>query len=145
MDRRRTEAFEVLGIPVDSDADAVAHAYRRLARVTHPDVSAEPEAAARFAALAAAYRLASQVDAVTEGSASARRPGMRYPGSAYGREPGYGDPTSDWARGWGSVPQWPIALWPNRSGRPRPGVPIVAGPVFISPARRPGNGEVRGG
>lgn len=145
MERRRAEAFRVLGIPVDSDADAVVHAYRRLARVTHPDVSADPEAADRFAALAAAYRLASQAAAVAAGSASADRSGLRYEGSAYGSDPGDGGPASDWALGWGLVPGWSIPLGPTPRRRQRQDAPIVAGPVFISPARRTGHGEVRGG
>jgi hypothetical protein len=145
MDRRRTEAFQVLGVPADSDAEAVAHAYRRLARLTHPDVSADPEAAARFATLAAAYRLASQAAAVAGGSGSTERSGLRYQGSASGREPGCGDPTSDSARGWGPVPGWSMPLGPTPRHRPRQGAPIVAGPVFISPAGSPGHGEVRDG
>ena len=49
MDSRRIQAFGVLGIPADSDQNAVAHAYRKLARATHPDVSNDPDAADRFA------------------------------------------------------------------------------------------------
>ena len=60
MDRRRVEAFGVLGIPADSDRDAVVHAYRSLARATHPDVSDDPDAADRFATVAAAYQLVSK-------------------------------------------------------------------------------------
>jgi hypothetical protein len=51
-------ALAALGLSDDADRDAVAHAYRRLARATHPDVSDSPDAAARFAALTAAYRRA---------------------------------------------------------------------------------------
>ena len=54
------EAFHMLGVPLDSDREALGHAYRRLARATHPDVSADPEAEQRFAALTDAYRLACQ-------------------------------------------------------------------------------------
>lgn len=127
MDRTRAEAFQVLGIPVDSDADAVLHAFRRLARVTHPDVSADPQAGDRFASLAAAYRFASQAAAGAGSSASADRSGLR-----------------------GSVPSRPMS-WGSTPRRRRPhDAPIVAGPVFISPARRTGDeqagqGEVRGG
>jgi hypothetical protein len=46
-------------VPVGSDAATVVRAYRRLARTTHPDVSSEPDAAGRFAALAAAFAVAS--------------------------------------------------------------------------------------
>ena len=58
MDRRAVEAFQLLGIPRDSDRSAIAHAYRRLARAIHPDVSADADAAERFASLAEAYRIA---------------------------------------------------------------------------------------
>ena len=60
MDGRLDEALKVLGIPAGSGREAVASAYRRLARATHPDVSPEPDAAARFAAVTAAYRVVCQ-------------------------------------------------------------------------------------
>ena len=60
MDGRLDEALKVLGIPAGSDHETVASAYRRLARATHPDVSPEPDAAARFAAVTAAYRVVCQ-------------------------------------------------------------------------------------
>ena len=146
MDKRRADAFQVLGIPADSDTDAVAHAYRRLARVTHPDVSADPAAADRFATLAAAYRLATQAAEVAGGSASADRSGLRYDGSAYRNEHAAGGPTSDWAlEWWGSVPDWSMRLGPTPRRRHRQGAPIVAGPAFISPIRHTGHGEVRDG
>lgn len=46
----------VLGLAVDADRDAVIRAYRRLAKECHPDLSAAPDAAARFDAVTAAYR-----------------------------------------------------------------------------------------
>src|ERR1044072_8228810 len=58
MDRRAIEAFELLGIPEDSDRNTIAHAYRQLARTTHPDVSADRDASERFAILTEAYRIA---------------------------------------------------------------------------------------
>jgi hypothetical protein len=57
MSRSLEEALSVLGVAANSDPETVARAYRRLARATHPDVSPEPDAAQRFAAVAAAYRL----------------------------------------------------------------------------------------
>ena len=63
MDRRAIEAFQLLGIPRDSDRSAIAHAYRRLARAIHPDVSADANAAERFANLAEAYRIATMTPA----------------------------------------------------------------------------------
>ena len=64
------EAFRLLGIPQDNDRDAIAHAYRRLARTTHPDVSDQADAAKQFADLAEAYRVARMA------------PGVRPPGRA---------------------------------------------------------------
>ena len=51
-------ALAVLGLAAGADRDQVTSAYRRLARATHPDVSPTPDAAARFAAVANAYRRA---------------------------------------------------------------------------------------
>ena len=45
MNRRAVEAFQLLGIPRDSDRNTIAHAYRQLARATHPDVSSDADAA----------------------------------------------------------------------------------------------------
>lgn len=56
---RLEEAYRLLGVPADSDLERVAEVYRRLARATHPDVSADRDASARFAALASAYHLVS--------------------------------------------------------------------------------------
>lgn len=82
MNRRAVEAFQLLGIPRGSDRNTIAHAYRQLARATHPDVSSDADAAERFANLAEAYRIAtteparrsvgSDVDEVP-----VRRPGAR--------------------------------------------------------------------
>jgi len=69
MDRRAIEAFELLGIPEGSDRDTIARAYRRLARTTHPDVSADRDASERFASLTEAYRIAASAPAQT-GAAS---------------------------------------------------------------------------
>lgn len=60
MDDEHRAAFELLGIAVTSDREVVHRAFRRLARTVHPDVSADPEAAQRFTALAAAHQLASE-------------------------------------------------------------------------------------
>jgi len=63
MNDQLDEALNVLGIPADSSRETVTSAYRRLARATHPDVSPDPDAAERFATVAAAYRVVSGVPA----------------------------------------------------------------------------------
>lgn len=105
MDGRHVAARRLLGVPADSDPAAVAQAYRRLARATHPDVSADPEAAKKFAALAAAYRLLSAAPPAPpalrdETAPPAHRP---RPPQAFGVDPGASQP------------------------------PLVAGPVRIRP------------
>jgi hypothetical protein len=70
MEGQVKEALEVLGIPADSDRQRVTDAYRRLARLTHPDVSSAPDAAERFAMVTAAYRL------LTAAFVDARNPGQ---------------------------------------------------------------------
>lgn len=76
MESRRIEAFRVLGIPADSDRVAVAHAYRRLALATHPDVSSDPLAAERFVTLTEAYKVAAEASPATaEHPAAAPRVG----------------------------------------------------------------------
>ena len=54
-------AWAVLGVPAGPTSDQVTRAYRRLARSTHPDVSTNADAAARFDDVTNAYRLAVEV------------------------------------------------------------------------------------
>lgn len=128
MDSRRSAAFRLLGIPADSDREAVAQAYHRLARLTHPDVSADPEAAQLFTALTAAYRLACEVPQPEAETAPSERP------PAPTRSETLADPVAaDWIWSSGVAAQ----MWP------RP--PIVAGPVRIRPSTRAAGGEGRDG
>lgn len=108
MDSRHSEAFRVLGIPVDSDRATVARAYRRLALATHPDVSGDPVAAERFAALTAAYQLATEASPATASAATTSLGATTAP----------------------EAPRRPVRS-PWASVRQRP--PIVAGPVSIRP------------
>lgn len=123
MEGRLVQAFRLLGVPVGSDRELVVEAYRRLARHTHPDVSADPTAADRFAALTDAYRLASQAAppatiAVARGTATGR------PSTPPDRSPSAERPLPR------TKPTTPHAgAWSVR------GAPIVAGPVVISPIR----------
>lgn len=128
MDITRRAAFRLLGIPAGSDMEAVVHAYRRLARVTHPDVSRDPEAADRFATLTAAYRLASQPPA--QGHASAVEPGLDARASAQTRE----DLVDRWeAPRWVLSDESPMFLLSGPPTRWRQRPPIFAGPVMVNP------------
>jgi hypothetical protein len=141
MDRSRAEAFRVLGIPVDSDRDAVARAYRTLARATHPDISDDPDAADRFATVAAAYRLVSRDPATASITARIHAPGPGDGGWARGPA-GVEDGTA-----WG-VPvggSWGSPMVTVLRGRGHGQAVIVAGPAWVSPPRGPESGEVRGG
>ena len=51
---KRGEAAFLLGVPVDADSDTVRHAWRRWARIAHPDVGGDP---AYFTQLDAARRI----------------------------------------------------------------------------------------
>ncbi len=55
LDRLQTP-YDVLGIEVGADVEAVRQAYRALARVHHPDLSADPVSADLFHQITEAYR-----------------------------------------------------------------------------------------
>jgi hypothetical protein len=54
--------YAVLSVPSTATDDEIKTAFRRLARVTHPDVNREPDAAERFIALQAAYEVLADPD-----------------------------------------------------------------------------------
>lgn len=55
-----SDAYEVLGVARESDAETIKRAYKKLARELHPDRAPnEPEAVARFKAVNAAYAILS--------------------------------------------------------------------------------------
>ena len=132
MDNGRREAFRLLGVPANSDRTTLAHAYRRLALETHPDVSADPRAADRFVVLADAYRLASRPPSADPGSAAPATPGTSVrPGRAAGGvgpdEEARTDRSARARAFWISTSVVGVA----------PGPPIVAGPVMVRPAGSP--------
>lgn len=49
--------YELMGVSRDASADDIRHAYRRLARKYHPDVSKEPDAEDRFKEIGEAYEV----------------------------------------------------------------------------------------
>lgn len=124
MVQRLEEAWQILGIPANSDPEQVVEAYRRLARATHPDVSADPDAAARFATLTWAYKL---VSATARSERPAGRP------QEGGDLPRTHHPTAATAAGGGAgfvdaQPRTGASPY-LRAGTDRP--PIVAGPVLV--------------
>lgn len=125
MDNQRDAALKVLGVPVDSDRATVTSAYRRLARSTHPDVSPDPDAAEKFATVAAAYRVVCGVPLSEPRLPAADAPRSTYPMS---RRPGRIPP--------GMSPFAPARSWW--------GPPIVAGPVLVHWARPEAGGSVDG-
>ena len=133
VERRRLEAYRLLGIPAGSDRETVAHAYRRLARTIHPDVSRDPKTADRFAILTEAYRLVTEepptpVAPATPGNS--HRPAQASGGNQRGEE-------------------WLAPAWATIRAVSQPSAgdvsghcpPIVAGPVLIRPlGAAPGRG-----
>lgn len=135
MSKQLREALEVLGIPADSDYERATHAYRRLARVTHPDRSAAPDAAERFATVAAAYRLVSGsfVPAQSDEGMAASAPGDLSPRRHRG---GRGTLSG---HVWTATPDRAWSDWPSQvSPYLRTGLwdrsSIVAGPVMVRQA-----------
>jgi DnaJ domain len=133
VERRRLDAFRLLGIPAGSDRETVAHAYRRLARATHPDVSRDPKTADRFAILTEAYRLATEEPpppVAPASPASSARPAPASGGVERGEE---------WR-----APTWAMVravTLPSSGDVPGHGPPLVAGPVLIRPpGAAPGRG-----
>jgi curved DNA-binding protein CbpA len=53
--KQAADPYKTLQVDPEAEDEVIAAAYRRLARKYHPDVAAEPEAAARMAALNAAW------------------------------------------------------------------------------------------
>lgn len=50
-----TDYYEILGIPVNSSIDEIKKAYRKNARLYHPDINPSPDAKDRFICITEAY------------------------------------------------------------------------------------------
>src|SRR4051794_1786118 len=116
-DPRVRAAWAVLGLGADPDLAEITRAYRRQARDTHPDVSATPDAVARFEALSDAYQVA--VEGTRQAEAAPPRPAFR-PQPAPRRPFTEGTPDDRWGN----------ALRHDSA-------PLVAGPVRVQPSPAP--------
>ncbi len=140
-------ALALLGLAAGADRDQVTSAYRRLARATHPDVSSTPDAAARFAAVANAYRRAVEATRGQETEPPSTDTTPRERSSTSGTEPASAQ-EDVWI--YASTPMvqdrfctdaaesiLPMSSH-GRPGRghssPLGGAAIVAGPVHVRPA-----------
>lgn len=114
----------------------ITRAYRRLARAAHPDVTGLADAATggRFAAISDAYRrlraAQAAADRATADRAAADEAREAQPESTRPAVRDVVRPTADGGRAWA----------PRYAAAPllRPGPPIVAGPVVVSPLPVPG-------
>lgn len=70
----RTTHYSILGVEPDATAAQIKRAYRALAKVHHPDVSAAADSAKQFAKLAAAYETLSDPAARRAYDQSLREP-----------------------------------------------------------------------
>ena len=145
MERTRIDAFRQLGIPVGSDRDTVVHAYRRLARAIHPDVSTDPAAADRFATLTEAYRLASEALPANPDPAGAGGADRRHAASAPAPERAPSDhrPAPWVLMGTADMPVASAGLVGLAPRWRR--APIVAGPVLVRPIHHHARAEASDG
>ena len=65
----RDDPHSLLGVSRDASKADIKAAYRKLALLLHPDVSDEPDATARFAAVVAAYTALTDGERATDGDA----------------------------------------------------------------------------
>jgi len=82
----KRDYYEILGVPRDSDENAIKSAYRRLARQFHPDVSKADDAEERFKEVNEAYEVLSD----TEKRQRYDRFGHSATQGGYGQGPGAG-------------------------------------------------------
>ena len=90
--------YQTLGVARDASADDIKHAYRKLARKFHPDVSKEPDAEARFKEIGEANEVLKD----PEKRATYDAVGTRRDEQAMGRPPGAGgdsQPPPGWDAG----------------------------------------------
>src|ERR1700722_12663533 len=62
MSTTERDYYELLGVSRDANEQEIKKAFRQLARQLHPDVSVEPESAARFREVSEAYEVLSNAE-----------------------------------------------------------------------------------
>jgi hypothetical protein len=140
MTDRRTAlvaARHLLGVSPHAHAGQVTRAYRLQARRLHPDVNPDADAAIRFQALQAAYRISLQAAReLARDRAEPPRPPT---------PPDDGTPPAASGASTGVVPAGPVDVRPQSRNAARW---LIAGPVHVGPSRSPsespdGNGRRR--
>lgn len=96
--------YAILGVPPTASVDEIRLAYRRQARVFHPDLSAEPDAEERFKEVNEAYEILANSD---------KRKAYDYFTSGAGDDPSASQ-----------VPPEPPSPWPAGPSAPPPGGPM---------------------
>jgi hypothetical protein len=120
--------YEVLGVGADATSAEVARAYRRLARMVHPDSRpGDPAAATDFQAVSDAYELLS--DPARRADYDRQHPPRPV---LPPHRPGPAGPDL-----WPS----PVILHAAPPGSPEPGAALRAGPVHIQPLAPDGGGN----
>jgi DnaJ domain len=113
-DAYRLAALAALGLPADASTAEIHSAYRRLARLSHPDTADDTAPGSDFAQVNAAYRLLTKgegLSPVTEGE----------PHPA----------TSNERSTTGTVGMTSLDVWSTQVGPDDP--QLVAGPVIVRP------------
>ena len=86
--------YQTLGVAKDASADAIKKAFRKLARKYHPDISKEPDAAARMAEVNEAYAVLS--DPEKRAAYDQLGDASRYQQTGAGAAQGGFQPPPDW-------------------------------------------------
>ncbi|MDV2482370.1 J domain-containing protein [Methanoculleus sp. Wushi-C6] len=92
--------YEVLGVAPDATPEEIRAAYRRLAKLYHPDVNSDPDAGERFIAIQQAYETLSDPEARARYDLSLRGgagPGQHDP---FWSRPAGGAGQTMWTRGY---------------------------------------------
>jgi DnaJ-like protein len=113
-DPERLAALAALGLPIDASAADILSAYRRLARLSHPDTSEGTAAGQDFAHINAAYRFLTRADVAAGDTGAEPHPATT------------SSPQPSESPGVTSLDVASTQVWPDDPQ-------VVAGPVIIRP------------